>query len=89
MKTEQRVYKVYGGVYGEWERIDGSILLVPIGEPISYTLYATITTNKIQKAINCGRGYYNRNVKVIDTTTDTVVYEYKNGRVVTNLATTQ
>ena len=84
-KLEKRTYKVYGGQYNKWINTDGKCYSVPVGEPIAFMCYATIVTAKVREAVNLGRGYYNANVVVVDVTTKAVVYECKNGRVITNI----
>jgi hypothetical protein len=85
-KLEKKVYKVYGGVYDKWAfEDDRQGYLVPMGQPIAYKLYETIITAKEKEAIARGRRYYNNNIIVIDTTTKTVVYECKNGCIITHI----
>lgn len=84
-KLERRTYKVYGGVYNKWEKVDEKCYSVPVGEPVAFKCYATVVTAKVKEAINLGRGYYNANMVVVDVATKTVVYERKNGRDIINI----
>lgn len=84
-KLERRTYKVYGGQYDKWEKVDDTCFSVPVGEPVAFKCYETVVTAKVKEAINRGRSYYNANVVVIDVTTKAVVYKRKNGQDIVNI----
>ena len=79
----KKTYKIYGGTYNNWKPLnDSDIVVIPNGEAVEYKLCETVIGTE-KKAINCAKSYYNNNIKVLDVEANVIIYERKNGIVIT------